>query len=86
MGTTHSFTEYVKQRFDNDFWKIAEEYLYNNIDSIEINTNKIHRAGECEISDVKIEYVWVENLPEMDIKFKVALSIDFIYSRGRLSL
>lgn len=75
MEKSHSFTEYVKNRFDNEFWKISEKYIEDNISKININENKIHKLGEYEISDVRIEHIWVEDMPNMDIKFKVALSI-----------
>lgn len=34
-------------------------------------------AGETEISDVKVEHVWVEDKPGMEMHFDVAISIWF---------
>lgn len=30
-----SFTDYIKNRFDNNFWVVAEEYLNENTEHIE---------------------------------------------------
>lgn len=75
MGTDRSFTDYVKKRFDNNFWAIADKYLSENTDLIDKLAKKLHRVGDYEISDVKTEYVWVEDQPDMEIQFDVALSV-----------
>ena len=54
MAAHRSFAEYVKKRFDNNFWAAAESYLDANLDSLGIELKRIHRAGETEISDVKV--------------------------------
>lgn len=83
MAAAHrSFAEYVKKRFDNNFWAAAESYLEQNLDSLGIELRRIHRAGETEISDVKVEHVWVEDKPEMEIHFDVAVSIWFETHEG----
>lgn len=83
MAAAHrSFAEYVKKRFDNNFWAAAESYLEQNLDSLGIELRRIHRAGETEISDVKVEHVWVEDKPEMEIYFDVAVSIWFETHEG----
>ena len=46
-----------------------------NFDSLGIEFKRIHRAGDTEISDVKVEHVWVEDKPGMEIHFDVAVSI-----------
>ena len=75
MAAQRSFTEYVKKRFDNNFWAAAESYLDENFDSLGIELRRIHRAGETEISDVKVEHVWIDDKPGMEIHFDVAVSI-----------
>ena len=82
MAAHRSFAEYVKKRFDNNFWAAAESYLERNLDSLGIELKRIHRAGETEISDVKVEYVWVEDKPGMEIHFDVAVSIWFETHEG----
>lgn len=77
MADSHSFTEYVAQTFDNQFWVAAEEYLREYMDALDLELYKIHRAEEIEIQDVNVEHVWVEDLPEMAIQFDVALSVVF---------
>lgn len=77
MTDSHSFTEYVAKTFDNQFWKAAEEFLCENQDDLDIELYKIHKAGETEIQDVNVEYVWIDDLPGMAIQFDVALSVSF---------
>lgn len=77
MTDSHSFTEYVAKTFDNQFWKVAEEYLCENLNDLDIELYKIHKAGETEIQDVNVEYVWIDDLPGMAIQFDVALSVVF---------
>lgn len=82
MAADHTFTKYVANRFDNEFWAVAEKYLNDNKDSLCCELKRIHRAGEMEISDVKVEHIWVDDLPGMQIQFDVALSIWFEISEG----
>ncbi len=82
MAADHSFTEYIANRFDNNFWAVAEKYLDDNQDSLTCDLRRIHSAGDVEITDVKVEYVWVEDLPGMRIQFDVALSIWYEIAEG----
>lgn len=82
MAAHRSFAEYVKKKFDNNFWAAAESYLEANLDSLGIELKRIHRAGETEISDVKVEHVWVEDKPGMEVHFDVAISIWFETHEG----
>jgi len=77
MADIRSFTEYIKNTFENQFWAIAEEYLCKNFDTLDIKLYKVNKAGEPEITEVQVEHIWVDNLPEMKIQFDVALSIAF---------
>lgn len=77
MANTRSFTEYVAKTFDNQFWAAAETYLDENIESLDIELYRIRKAGDPEIAYVKVEHVWVDDLPEMKIQFDVALSVMF---------
>ena len=82
MAAHRSFAEYVKKKFDNNFWATAESYLEANLDSLGIELKRIHRAGETEISEVKVEHVWVEDKPGMEVHFDVAISIWFETHEG----
>lgn len=78
MPGSHSFTEYVKENFDNQFWAVAEKYLRDNWDSSEYDFYKLHRPGMPELDDVKVEHIWAKDGPEMSIQFDVALSLHLI--------
>ena len=49
MAAHRSFAEYVKKKFDNNFWAAAESYLEANLDSLGIELKRIHRAVEIFI-------------------------------------
>lgn len=77
MADSRSFTEYVAQTFDNHFWAVAETYIQENLESLDIELYRVHKAGEPEIANVQVEHVWVDDLPEMKIQFDVAISVIF---------
>jgi len=82
MGESHSFREYVAYTFDNQFWAGAEEYLNDNLDSLDIELRQIRRAGGFEIQDVHVEHVWTDDMPGMKIQFDVAVSVTFELKEG----
>lgn len=82
MTAHRSFADYVRKRFDNDFWGAAESYLDTNIHTLGLEQRRIHRAGDHEISNVKVEYVWIEDKPGMEIHFDVVVSIWFEVHEG----
>ena len=45
MAGNRSFTEYIKNTFDNQFWAVAEEYLRENFDPLDMTLYKVHKAG-----------------------------------------
>lgn len=79
MTQNRSLKDYVAKRFDNQFWEIAERYLTDEFDSSSITFYRLHRPGQPEIEDVKVEHVWVDDLPGMEIQFDVALSLSLSF-------
>ena len=71
MAGNRSFTEYIKNTFDNQFWAVAEEYLRENFDPLDMTLYKVHKAGEPEVTDVQVEHVWIEDLPDVFVKRKL---------------
>lgn len=79
MTQNRSFKDYIAKRFDNKFWEIAERYLQDDFDSSSLTFYRLHRPGQPEIDDVKVEHVWVDDLLGMDIQFDVALSLSLSF-------
>lgn len=79
MTQNRSFKDYIAKRFDNQFWGIAERYLTDEFDSSSLEFYRLHRPGQPEIDDVEVEHVWVDDLPGMDIRFDVALSLSLSF-------
>ncbi|VIG16564.1 Uncharacterised protein [Clostridioides difficile] len=82
MGKGRSFKEYIKKRFDNEFWAIAEEYLNNTPETIEKLSFNLRRPGDFEITDVCVEHLWIDDKPGMEIHFDVALSVTIEVQEG----
>ena len=79
MAQNRSFKDYVAKRFDNKFGEIAERYLQDEFDASSLTFYRLHRPGQPEIDEVKVEHVWVDDLPGMDIQFDVALSLSLSF-------
>ncbi|BAL01384.1 hypothetical protein OBV_41850 [Oscillibacter valericigenes Sjm18-20] len=79
MAQNRSFRDYIAKRFDNKFWEIAERYLQDEFDASSLTFYRLHRPGQSEIDDVKVEHVWVDDLPGMGIQFDVALSLSLSF-------
>lgn len=56
---------------------MAEKYLEENQEYLAANLNRIHQVGEIIPSEVKVEHVWVADLPGMEIQFDIALSVEY---------
>lgn len=77
-----AFKAYIKQRFYNEFWKVAEKYVKSDFDKADLSYYRLRKSGEVEIDNINIEHIWCSNLPEMKIKFDVAFSISLIVYEG----
>jgi len=71
-----SFTEYVAQRFDDEFWQACENWVARNKYSIDISDTRIHRVGEVGVENIQVKTVWVDSLPGMRIAFEVAIEVE----------
>lgn len=71
-----SFTEYVAQRFDDEFWQACENWVARNKYSIDISETRIHRVGEVGVENIQVKTVWVNSLPGMKIAFEVAIEVE----------
>lgn len=82
MATVHSFKEYVTKTFDDQFWQMAEVYIRDHFEELDIKLRRIHKAGELEITDVAVEHVWAYDLQGMEIGLDVALSVNIIIAEA----
>lgn len=82
MTQNRSFKDYIKQKFDNEIWAVAETFLNNNTSYIKSLASKLHSSGEVEIGDVNVEHVWIEDQDDMRINFDLAVSVVFNIQEG----
>jgi len=81
MQKGNSFTEYVKNTFDNQFWDAAGEYIENDWEP-QWEHKRLHKIGANEIEDVKVVHVWAIDGPGMEIKFDVLIRIELTIYEG----
>lgn len=77
-----SFKEYIKQRFDNEFWKAAKTYINKELCIDDLRLYKLRKPDDVEIDAVHIEHIWCSDMPGMKVKFDVAFSISLIVHEG----
>ncbi|MDD4157697.1 MAG: hypothetical protein PHY08_14120 [Candidatus Cloacimonetes bacterium] len=69
----HSFTEYVADKFDTQLFYGVDKYIKENYKSMRLRLNKIRNIESIEVSDTKVKFVNVTDLPGMQIGFNVAV-------------
>ncbi len=77
-----SFTEYVSNTFENEFYNVCNEWLEEHKDSLEISEHSLHQIGELEVDYVNVKWVWVEDQPDMRIRFDVSVEAEYSVSDG----
>jgi hypothetical protein len=82
MAGNRSFKDYVVKTFDNQFWEVTEEYLHENMDSLNIELYRINKSCALEINEIQVGHVWIHDLQEIKIQFNVALSVIFEISEA----
>ena len=82
MAIGHSFSEYVKYKCYNRLFEVAEEYVRDNLASLDLHTGHIRRIGDVEISDATIQRVYVRDLPGMRVGFDVGLELELNIKEG----
>lgn len=82
MKKANSFTEYIKIKFDNKLWELAEYYLDNCFDFNSINLRRISKIGDVEIQNVSVEHVWVRQKSDTLILFDIAFSVELVIRDG----
>lgn len=82
MAAGRSFKEFVKDKCYNGLYAAAENYVSDNWESFDLYTRKIHRIGSVEMTDGRIERVYVEDRPGMKVAFDVGFEVDLDIREG----
>ncbi len=82
MAAGRSFKEFVKDKCYNGLYAAAEKYVSDNWESFDLYTRKIHRIGSVEMTDGRIERVYVEDRPGMKVAFDVGFEVDLDIHEG----
>ncbi|RRC94294.1 hypothetical protein EII25_00540 [Erysipelotrichaceae bacterium OH741_COT-311] len=80
-----SFTEYVKNKFDNLIWSEIEKFCYDkDADDLSLRLYNITAPGEINIEDINVKYVSVDDRPGTCIAFDIVCEVEFtVYDKDR---
>lgn len=82
MGQSHSFTQYVSRRFEDELSSAILNFLRNDIEKADLNPHYVRNIGSWEMTDdFEIKSVRVNDQPEMKIQFDVIVEAG-IYVRN----
>lgn len=76
MGYNRSFTAYVTERFENEFFNAIQWYIEENNDNLELRRYRVRKIDDIELSDIQVKSVSVNDLPDMRISFDVIIAAD----------
>lgn len=68
---TISFTEYIKQNYENDIYNRVSSFVYSHKNQIDWKSATIDEPGWIDVQDVTIKLVYPVTLPGMQIEFYV---------------
>lgn len=57
MAGNRSFTDCVKSRFHNEIYSAIENYVEENLDSLDLNLSKVWNVGQISLTDMEIKFV-----------------------------
>ena len=66
-----SFTEYIKQNYDNDIYNKVSSFVVTHKNSIDWQSSKVEDPSCVEVQDVAIKHVYPVDQPGMFIQFHV---------------
>ncbi len=71
MGKRKSFTDYIRENFENEIYHSVEEYYNANKESLNLTSNRFYEVTDTYLDEVSIRYVNAEdcNSKGMGIKF-----------------
>lgn len=82
MAAGRSFTDYVANKFYNNFYEAVEEYIEKYPDELELAIRNVKRQGEISLADMEIQFVSVRDFPDMKIAFDVVVDAEIVVAEG----
>lgn len=82
MAASRSFTEYVKDKFYNKIYLSIENYIEENLDYLDLRLRKVKQIGYVSLSEIEIQWVSVNDLPDMKIEFDVVIDAEIEVTEG----
>lgn len=77
MTSNRSFKDYVADRLYNELFAAIKDYAEENGEDLDLRLYQIRNISSMELSDIDVKFVFVNDLPEMDIEFDVAVEAEF---------
>ena len=86
MSSVRSFAEYVKDKFYNELYKAATDYVTENWNTLDLYSRKVRYIGRAELSEATIQRVYIKDLPGTRISFEVGLELEVIVGENDYNL
>ena len=65
MAGNRSFTDYVTNRFYNEFYSAIEDYIEGNFDNLDIDLRNVHKVGQVSLTDMEVKFASINDLPNI---------------------
>ena len=82
MAGDRSFAAYIRSRFYNYCYLALEGYVEDNKDSLDFELQNVRRVGDVSLTDMEVKFVWVNDLPGMQLEFDVVVEGEIQISEG----
>lgn len=66
----------MADRFYNELFVAIKEDIEENTNDLELHLYQVRAIGEIELSDIDVKFVSVNDLPQMEIEFDVAVEAE----------
>lgn len=77
MAGNRSFKDYVADRFYNEIFSAIQTYATDNCEDLDLRLYRVRNIGGIELSDIEVKFVSVNDLPDMEIDFDIAVEAEF---------
>lgn len=78
MESLKSFKEYVKDNFYNELFFAVDKYIQEFPDKMVMNSKALDEVDQAELHDIVIKLVSIDDIPEDNISFFVAVEADIV--------
>jgi hypothetical protein len=76
VANNRSFKDYVADRFYNEIFAAIQAYATDNCEDLDLQLYRVRNIGGIELLDIEVKFISVNDLPDMQIEFDVAVEAE----------